>query len=228
MINCIILEDELAAQEVLLHYIEKTPFMSCLGVYESGLDIPLNLLQETDLLFLDIQLPELNGLSFIKTIENPPKIIVTSAYSQYAIEAFELALFDYLVKPFSYERFCKSIIRLKNDSIQKDKNNNQALFIYADKTIYQIKINHIHYLKAEVDYVRFVTKHKQLLVYDSLYHWKEKLEPYPFIQIHRSYIINIQHIDKVYANQVYMYGQRLPIGKTFRNYFLEKLKSFSE
>ena len=106
--RCIILEDEKAAQDILEGYIQKTPFLTHLGTYESGLDIPPEEIQSADVLFLDIQLPELNGLQFLKTIENPPKIIVTTAFTDYAIKAFEEAVIDYLVKPFSYERFFKS------------------------------------------------------------------------------------------------------------------------
>ena len=101
MIQCLILEDELSAVEVIEAYIAKTPFLNYLGAYESGLDIPPEQLKKADVLFLDIQLPELNGLSFLKTLQNPPLVIVTTAYPNFAIEAFEEAVTDYLVKPFS-------------------------------------------------------------------------------------------------------------------------------
>ncbi|MTI32939.1 LytR/AlgR family response regulator transcription factor [Xanthovirga aplysinae] len=117
MIKCLVLEDEKAAQDVLKNYIEKTPFMSCVGIYETGLDIPQKHLQQTDVLFLDIQLPELNGLSFLKTLEYPPKVIITTAYPDYAIEAYEEAVVDYLVKPYSYERFFKAVSRVRNQLV---------------------------------------------------------------------------------------------------------------
>ncbi|MDY7396996.1 response regulator [Aureibaculum sp. 2210JD6-5] len=135
MIQCLILEDENAAQEIVQSYIDKTPFLSSLGVYESGLDIPLDILEHADVLFLDIQLPEINGLSFLKTIKNPPKVIVTTAYSNNAIEAFEEAVIDYLVKPFSYSRFFKAVSRVRDLHIEKQ--NSEQLFLYADKTIYK-------------------------------------------------------------------------------------------
>ncbi|MDY8135995.1 LytTR family DNA-binding domain-containing protein [Aquimarina sp. 2201CG5-10] len=223
MIQCLILEDEQSAQEVLQNYIDKTPFIKCLGVYESGLDIPPEKLQQVDVLFLDIQLPELSGLSFLKTLINPPKVVVTTAYTDYAIEAFEEAVIDYMVKPFSYERFFKAVTRVRNLSLEQQKEQKKHLFLYADKTIYKIIIDDILYLKAEVDYVKVVTTDKQILILDSLRNWSEKLQEFSFIQIHRSYIINTNKISKVYGNQVYIGTKALPIGKTYKEVFLREI-----
>ncbi len=223
MIHCLILEDEQSAQEVLLSYIEKTPFIDCLGVYESGLDIPPEQLQQADLLFLDIQLPELSGLSFLKTLTNPPKVIVTTAYTDHAIEAFEEAVIDYLVKPFSYERFFKAITRIRNLFLEQRKEKKEHLFLYADKTIYKVNSKDILYLKAEVDYVKVVTIDTEILILDSLRNWNEKLQGLPFIQVHRSYIINIHKISKVYGNQVFINDKPIPIGKTYKEPFLKKI-----
>ncbi len=226
MIRCLLLEDELSAQEILQSYVDKTPFINCIGIYESGLDIPLEKLQEVDVLFLDIQLPELNGLSFLKTLRNPPKVIVTSAYSNYAIEAFEEAVFDYLVKPFSYERFFKAITRVRNELSTHEKVKSKHLFVYADKTTYKIIIDDILYLKAEVDYVNMITKETQILISDSLRNWKEKLKEYSFLQVHRSYMINLNEITKVVGNQVYIGNKGIPIGKKYKETFLSKWNDY--
>lgn len=225
MMHCLILEDEQSAREVLLGYIDKTPFITSLGVYESGLDIPPELLQRANVLFLDIQLPELNGLSFLKTVHNPPIVIVTTAYPNYAIEAFEEAVLDYLVKPFSYERFFKAVTRVRNQHLIRLKEKNKQLFLYADKTIYKIQTDDILYLKAEVDYVNIVTYDKQILILDSLRNWKEKLQDFAFMQVHRSYIINVDRISKIQGNQVFINDEPIPIGKTFKEAFLKRLGS---
>ncbi len=225
MIQCLILEDELSAQEVLRNYIAKTPFIECLGIYENGMDIPLVQLLTADVLFLDIQLPELNGMSFLKTLPNPPKVIVTTAYGNYAVEAFEQAVLDYLLKPFSYERFFKAVTRVRHEISIQEKMPSDHLFVYADKTIYKIEVEDILFLKAEVDYVRIVTPRKQLLISDSLQSWKEKLQNHPFEQVHRSYIINKNKIIKVQGNQVFITERPIPIGKTFKKTFLKKLKA---
>ncbi len=223
MIHCLILEDEQSAREVLQGYIDKTPFVNCIGMYESGLDIPLEKLKRADVLFLDIQLPELNGLSFLKTVTYPPKVIITTAYSNHAIEAFEEAVLDYLVKPFSYERFFKAVTRARNLFLVQQKEKIEQLFLYADKTIYKVEINDILYLKAEVDYVNVITKDREILILDSLRNWKDKLANFSFIQVHRSYIININKIEKIYGSQVFINDKSIPIGKTYKELFLKRL-----
>jgi len=225
VIKCLILEDETAAQEVLQSYIDKTPFIDCIGIYESGLDITQDKLQQTDILFLDVQLPELSGLSYLKTITNPPKVIVTTAFTNYAIEAFEEAVVDYLLKPFSYERFFKAVNRVRNQLQVENEETDASLFLYANKTIYKISIDDILYLKAEVDYVNVVTTEKAILILDSMRNWNEKLQNFKFMQIHRSYIINIDKIQKVYGNQVFIGENAIPIGKTYKELFMKKIKS---
>ncbi len=224
MIHCLIIEDEHGAQEVLQNYVDKTPFVNCLGIYESGLDVPSQELDEADFLFLDIQLPELNGLSFLRTLSNPPKVIITTAYPDYAVEAFEEAVVDYLVKPFSYERFFKAVNRLQVTKAQENNENTKQLFIYADKAIYKVNVDDIVFLKSEVDYVEVVTKDKSILVLDSLRNWEEKLHNSNFVRIHRSYIINMDKIEKVLGNQVFIQDIIIPIGKTYKNNFLKRIR----
>ncbi len=223
--DCLILEDESPAQDVLKGYISKTPFLNCLGVYESGLDITQEKLEQVDLLFLDIQLPELNGLSFLKTLNNPPVVIVTTAYPNYAIEAFEEAVVDYLLKPFSYERFFKAVNRVRNNRKKQNREADNNLFLYADKTLYNISIEDILFLKAEIDYVKVVTLKKSILILDSLRNWNEKLQGFSFMQVHRSYIINIDKISKITGNQIFIEDMVIPISKTYKEQFFSKLKS---
>lgn len=223
MMQCIILEDEKSAREVLQSYIEKTPFIQCLGFYESGLDIPPKLLEQADILFLDIQLPEINGLNFLKTLGTPPRVICTTAYSKYAVAAFEEAVTDYLVKPFSYERFFKAVTRVREQLSRADKKRNERLFLYADKTMYAVFTKEILYVKAEVDYVKVVTPKQEILILDSLRNWTEKLQGLPFVQVHRSYIVNTQYIQKVYGNQIFIGTATIPIGKTFRAAFFQAI-----
>lgn len=224
MIKCLILEDEKPAQKVLKSYIEKTPFLECIDIYETGLNIPAIELQNADVLFLDIQLPELSGLSFLKTISNPPKVIVTTAFPNYAVEAFEEAVVDYLLKPFSYERFFKAVTRVRNDAIYQNKEIDKNLFLYSDKALYKINVDDVLFLKAEVDYVNVVTEEKNYLILDSLRNWNEKLQSFKFIQVHRSYVINIDKITKVFGNQVFIGDKAIPIGKTYKDDFLKEIK----
>lgn len=224
MMQCIILEDEKSAREVLLSYVQKTPFIQCSGSYESGLDIPPKELQEVDILFLDIQLPEINGLNFLKTLRNPPKVICTTAYSNYAVAAFEEAVTDYLVKPFSYERFFKAVTRVREQLSHQKKEKNDRLFLYADKTMYSVVTNEILFIKAEVDYVKVVTQEQEILILDSLRNWKEKLQGLSFVQVHRSYIVNTKKIQKVYGNLIFLAAAEIPIGKTYKEAFFKAIE----
>jgi len=224
MLQCLVLEDEPSAVEIVEGYIEKTPFLNCLGSYESGMDVPLNQLRTADILFLDIQLPELNGLSFLKTLQSPPLVIVTTAYPNYAIEAFEEAVTDYLVKPFSYERFYKSVSRAQTILGNEKNAGKNQIFLYADKIMYKTQVDDILFLKAEIDYVNVVTEKRDVLVLDSLQNWVIKLVSFNFIRIHRSYIINMDKIEKVSGNQVFIGDNNIPIGRTYKQAFLEELK----
>jgi len=220
VIKSIILEDEMSARDVLNSYIEKTTFIQCLGTYESGLDIPLELLSRADLLFLDIQLPEINGLSYLKTLAQPPQVIVTTAHPEHAIDAFEVAVVDYLLKPFSYDRFCRSINRIRGQQETKEKDTSVDFILYADKTKFKINSKDILYLKAEVDYVRVVTTKQQILILDSLHKWEDKLKDLPFCRSHRSFIVNVKHIDRVMGSQVMVQEILIPIGRTYKQEFL--------
>ncbi|MFK7937047.1 MAG: LytR/AlgR family response regulator transcription factor [Saprospiraceae bacterium] len=131
-------------------------FLQPLGTFESGLDVESDLLQRADLLFLDIQLPELNGIQYLKSLAQPPQVIVTTAYPNFALDAFKIAATDYLLKPFSFARFYKSIQRIQQQQLASPSQD-ATYFIYADKTTYKIKTSEILFFKAEVDYVKIVT-----------------------------------------------------------------------
>jgi DNA-binding LytR/AlgR family response regulator len=219
MINCIVLEDEKNAQKVLEYYINKTKLIHCLGYFESGLDIPIPLIKKADVIFLDIELPELNGLDFFKTLENSPKVIVTTAYPNFAVDAFELAVLDYLVKPFSYERFVKSTNRVCE---QLSEVNDKFIFVYADKTKHKLKLDEILYIKSELDYVSITTEKEQLLVLDSLNSWEEKLKSHNFIRVHRSYIVNSEQIHKISKSKITVGTTVVPVGITYKAKLIKK------
>lgn len=213
MIKTLILEDEVPAQEILESYIAKTDFVECLGVFESGLDIPKDLLQAADVLFLDIQLPEMDGLSFVRQLAKPPKIIITSAYPNYALEAFEIAVLDYLLKPFPYKRFTKAIERV----ISQIDVEGKTITVYANKTYHKLKIADLLYLKAEVDYVSFVGVAQSILVLDSLKNWEEKLSAWGFVRVHRSFLVNSANVEQVMPNKLLVAGRELPVSRTYKH-----------
>ncbi len=225
--HCLIVEDEKPAQKILKNYIQQTPFLDLLGTYESGVDISHENIDQTDLMFLDIQLPGINGLKFLKSLSRPPHVIVTTAFSHYAIEAFDAAVVDYLVKPFSYERFFKAVDRVRSLSLATQMAANDKIFVYTDKTFYNININDIICIKAESDYVNIITQQRSYLVLDSLKNWGEKLKSQHFIQTHRSYIVNLNKIEKVNNDRIHLENSHIiPISQTYKPQLIDCIKSF--
>lgn len=225
MIKCLVIEDEPTAQNILTSYIDRTPFAVLKASYESGLEVPPADFDEVDLLFLDIELPALNGLSYLKSIRQAPKVIITTAYPNYAVDAFELEVLDYLLKPFSYERFFKALTRVRHQlHLESGGADVEELFLYADKSFHRVAIQDILYLKAEVDYVKVVLHNRSILILDSLRNWEEKLKSSGFLRIHRSFIINPKRIDRVSGNQVYIQEQVIPIGKVYREEFFKRIE----
>lgn len=222
--KCIIIEDEQPAVKLLKAYIDKTVFLECIGVFESVSALSLGILNKADFIFLDVQLPGINGLDFLKNIEDRPQVIITTAYRDYAVDAFELAVDDYLLKPFSYERFLKSIYRLQKTGGSDESENKNELFVYADKTFYKVNKNDIFLVKAEVDYVTVFYDDKRLLVQDSMNNWESKLVEDGFVRVHRSYLINFSKIIKIEGNLIYIGDHAIPIGKTFRSSFFESIR----
>ncbi len=213
--KCIIVEDEIAAQRILTDYISRVHELKCIGIFESCLDIPITVLGEIDLVFLDIQLPEITGLEFIKTLEKSPNIIITSAYASFALESYEIEAIDYLLKPFSFHRFLSVINRFLAKKTSIDKNEDYVFF-YADKTFHNIKIENILFLKAEVDYVKVVSKKNDILVLDSLNNVKNKLPKATFIQVHRSFVISIKNINQIKGNRIHIENFQIPISKKYK------------
>ncbi|WP_242202255.1 LytR/AlgR family response regulator transcription factor [Aestuariivivens insulae] len=234
--NCIIIEDEVPAQDILTSYIKKIDSLELIGVFNSPLksqDILST--KKVDLIFLDINLPNISGLSFLKSLSNPPSVIMTTAYSNYAVESFEQdAIIDYLVKPISFERFLKAIN--KAESINKPFNNiqvqqsevtqdSESIFINVDKTLHKIKLEDIRYVQSDRNYVTISTKQINFSFIDTLKKWGDILCDSKFIQVHKSYIINIEYIEKVTGNIAYIdRKEKIPIGRTFKEPLFSKIK----
>ena len=233
--NCIIIEDEIPAQEILISYIAKVPDLKLLGVFNSALKANSILQTETiDILFLDINLPAISGVDYLKTLKNPPLVIMTTAYSNYAVESFEYdVIIDYLVKPFGFERFLKSINKVESrqdtsSEIQYQSVNNisrdeEFIFINVDKVLHKIDLKTIVYVQSDRNYVTVVTKELRLSFIDSLKNWTGYLKQGNFLQIHRSFIININCIEKLTGNLAYINKQKIPVGKTYKENLFKKI-----
>ena len=228
--TCIILEDKIPAQNLLKNFLGKLPNMEIKGIFQAAIEAHSFFKNETvDLVFLDINLPDISGIDFIKTIKNPPAIIMTTAYPDYAADSFALdTIVDYLVKPFAFDRFLKAVNKadnfIKKPQNTSEENNVEILFLNVDKTHHKIVINDILHIESDRNYITVITKTQKLSYIDSLKNWVEKLPSENFIQIHKSFIINKNYVDKIAGNEIYVSGNKLPIGRTYKQKLLSKLR----
>ena len=226
--NCIIIEDEIPAQKILKNFIAKIPSLQLLGIFKAAIEANSFLNNNTvDLVLLDINLPDMSGIDFIKTIKNPPAIVMTTAYPDYAVNSFELdTIVDYLVKPFSFDRFLKAINKVK-DRIGLPKNtqddNAEILFLNVDKTLHKLVLNSILYIESDRNYLTVVTENQKLSYIDSLKNWTAKLPENQFFQVHKSFIVNSKFVDKISGNVLFVNNNKIPIGRTYKQELLNKL-----
>lgn len=220
-IRSIIIDDEPIAIEYLREYVNSIPELTLTGTFESATEA-LSCIQNNsvDLIFIDIEMPQITGLEFVKQLDNPPAVIFTTAYPQYAVEGFDLNAVDYLLKPIGFERFRQSIQKvLKEISIQEGMQATQEKFIFL-KNGYKsekIDIQNITHITGNKEYVTFHTNEgRKYLKNERLKNLEKEYQPYGFLRIHKSYLINIQYLKKIFNNTVEIQGEELPIGRAYR------------
>jgi len=220
--TCLIIDDEPLAIDVIRSYIEQINDIEVVNSFSNAID-GLNFLKdnEVDLIFLDINMPLLDGLSFIKSLQNPPLIIITTAHSEFAVEAYELDLLDYLVKPISLPRFLKAVnkvFKIKNSQNSPSKliNERPYLFVKIDKKkMKKIYLDEILVIESLKDYLKITTVSNRYIIHQTLSSFTDLLPSKNFIRIHRSYTIAIDKIDTIEGNSVEIAGIRYIIGRTY-------------
>lgn len=223
--NCIIVEDEPAAQSVLATYLSHCNDLQYLGNFGdafSALDF-LNA-NKVDLIFLDVNLPEMTGVSMVRSMTNPPLVIFTTAYPKYAVDGFDLEIIDFLLKPFSFERFHKAVEKARN------KFNTQVqpllppnISIKSGKKIYQVSLDDIHFIEACGDYVTIFCSEKKLVVHGTMKFWEEKLKGNSFLKVHRTTIVNLSKIDHIDGNQIQVGEHKLPVSEPLKEVLLNRM-----
>ena len=226
-IKCIIIEDEPLAAKVLTDYISQVPFLELQGAFKDAILATGWLRQnETDLIFLDIHLPKLKGMAFLKTLINPPSVIISTAYHQYAVEGFNLNVTDYLLKPFEFERFLVAVNKVKAAKSEKQKQpENPAkdfIFLNSEKKKIKILFSEIVYIESQQEYNKIVTTKKVYFSKITLNEMESLLPSHLFKRIHRSYIISVSKIESYTAEEVLVNGIHIPIGRSYRG-ILENL-----
>ena len=229
-VRTIIVDDEPLALDVLETYIEQIPELflikRCLNAFEANEALKDH---SIDLMFLDIQMPQLTGTKFVKTLQNPPLIIFTTAYPNYALEGFELDAVDYLLKPISLERFMKAVNKalefIKVRASQDKKTDSDFIFVKADKKFVKVKYKNILYIEGLKDYVIIKMEVGRVITLQTMKSLEERLPPDKFMRIHRSYIIGLDRINAVIGNMVEIMDsgkpKHIPVGKNYRDDLLE-------
>ena len=234
-LNCIIIEDQLPAQRILQRYIADVAGLHLAGSFTDPL-AALEFMNEhpVDLIFLDIHLPKLSGMDLLNVLPYKPKVILTTAFSEYALEGYEYDVVDYLLKPISFERFLKAVPKILYHPESQNPpeevaaphpvhHHDRYAFVKSDKTIIKIDFEEIIYIKADDVYTWVYTTDKHHFLSYSLKYWLDLLPAADFCRIHKSYIVGFQHIEKIEGNQVFTAQGVLPIGRSYREDFMVRI-----
>ncbi|SEE17529.1 DNA-binding response regulator, LytR/AlgR family [Tenacibaculum sp. MAR_2010_89] len=229
-LKCIIADDEPIARQILESYIKELPNLELISSCKNSFEVMAVLQEkEVDLLFLDINMPKLSGLSLLKTLQQKPSVIITTAYPEYAVEGFELSVTDYLLKPFSFERFFQAVMKIKKKGVIKSEvfsknkeEENSSIFVKSDKKIIKLNFNEINYIEAYGNYIKIYTD-KRILTPQTLTDFLKKI-PTNFIRIHKSFAINFNKIVMIDGNQIVLQNElKLAIGKSYRKELLQRI-----
>lgn len=228
-IRCVIIDDEPLARKGLCEYINETNFLSLQGEFDSPLKAADLITSGTaQLLFLDIEMPRISGLDFFKTLIHPPPVIFTTAYPQYALEGFEVNALDYLVKPFSFDRFYKAAMKAKEfyevrESNQQEEKGSDFFFIKADQKLVKIFYDDILYAEALQNYVVIHTAARKYMTYLTFKSVEDYLSSDKFLKVHKSYIVAASKIDSIEAGDIRIGQIHIPISRNQKEEVMEKL-----
>ena len=235
MLTCAIIDDDEINRLTLEHYVALTPNLKLVASLADGI-AGLTFFREgnqVDVLFLDIEMPHLNGLELLRVLKDPPEVIITTARQDFAVDAFELRVTDYLVKPFDFARFTQAVERVQTRrpaaaqaTPTPDAPTNADLFVKVNSRMVRINFDEVLYVEALSDYVNIVTDKHKYIVYTTLKALETRLGPFPnFIRVHRSYLLNTQHIESIEDNTANLHGGHfVPIGKSYQEGFYKSLQ----
>jgi DNA-binding LytR/AlgR family response regulator len=234
-IRCVAVDDENLALDLIEDDILKVPFLQLVKKCRNGMEAYEVLQNEkVDLLFLDIQMPDISGIQFLKSLPHKPLVIFTTAYEKYALEGFELDVVDYLLKPYSFERFLKAVNKVQEHMLIIEKNkvrnepeevtfSSQYIFVKSDYKLVKIEISEIQYIESLKDYVKIVAGDKPVITLSSLKSIEEKLVAPDFVRVHRSFMVNVRKIQYIHRNYVKVGEKEIPIGDNYKESFLQHI-----
>jgi len=225
-IKCIVVDDEPLAIQLLENYVMKIPFLELVFSSENPIEV-LDYIQknEADLIFLDIQMPEISGINFMKIVGDKLKYILTTAYSEYALEGYEHNVIDYLLKPISFSRFEKSALKAQERFSVHETSSNSYFFVKSSGQQHKINFDEILYVESIKDYINIKTENHEYIVLDTLKSMENQL-PKNFVRVHKSFIVNLDKINKIDLRNVFLIsGKEIPIGETYRSEFYMKIRN---
>lgn len=230
MISCIAIDDEPKALSIIENHVLRTDFLTLDATFTDPFKA-ISFLEknEIDLLFLDINMPDISGFEFLKHLSNKIQIIFTTAHSEYAIQSYEVEAIDYLLKPFDYSRFLLAVNKVKAKHVEaKSSTNKEFLFLNTGTSKKKVLIEDILLIESDANYVNYVMRDEKLLVRSSI---KEVLRILPsnlFVQVQRSFVVAIKKIDKIESNHIYISDRKIPIGNSFKEVFFKSISSQSK
>ena len=236
-VRCLAIDDEPLALEIIIAYISKVPFLKLVKTFDNAVDsIDFIKTNNIDLIFLDIQMEALTGIQLLRVLKNPPEVIFTTAYDSYAIEGFELDAADYLLKPFSFERFIKAVdkvynkVKLKhniegvNDAISISNNIEKYMFVKTGNKLQKVFFDDILFVEGQGDYLRINTAKERIMTLQKFSKLEEILPPSNFIRVHKSFLVAIDKIESISRNRIRMGEEMIPIGDSYKKEFYAKLE----
>lgn len=219
--KCIIIEDQPPAQRILIKYINDYGGLELVGKFNNAIDAMEFLkIEEVDLMFLDIHLPKLSGIDFLKALNNPPEVILTTAFPDFALESYDLNVLDYLLKPFSFLRFIKALskVKEKTESNQVVSPKSEPIFIKSGHEYHKVEIDKILFIHSDKDYTELQTRDNKYLSSESLKHWEVFLKDHNFLRVHKSYLVNQNEIVKISASKLEISDEySIPIGRVYKS-----------
>lgn len=222
--KCIIIEDQPPAQRILQKFIKDLGTLELVETFNEAAPA-IAFLQEhdVDLIFLDIHLPKMSGLDFLKSLRHRPSVILTTAFSDYAIESYDLEVLDYLLKPFSFQRFAQAVAKLRSRKNLEERNSATEIFIKSGYEFIKVAISDIRYIKSDADYTEIHTGSKVHISSEPLRFWEEYLDPDRFVRLHKSYIVNSSKIERVLGTRVFLDSkEEIPVGRAFKDAFTSR------
>ncbi len=235
MIRCLVVDDEPLALDILVDYISKVPSLELVKATTSAFEA-LTLVQENhaDLVFLDVQMPELTGIQFVKIINGKCKVILTTAYPQYALDGYELSVSDYLLKPIAFDRFYKAVQKVESamgtkQVVQENSREQQSasgfIFVKTEHKIQKIYLNDILYIEGLKDYISIFTPNERIITLQNMKKMEDALPAANFIRVHKSYIVALDKIESIERSRILIGQKIIPIGDTYRDLFFKSIEN---